>query len=98
MPRTVPLPTSTVPTRCIERHPTKPGNGRGKTVYFAGVPVSLSQIARSYDPPLDISYLSLIFRGKRRNPGMLIVEQIATALGMQLQAFVAELKKIEPSS
>jgi len=51
-------------------------------------------LARSYDPPLDISYLSLLFAGKRKNPGVAYATQIAKALGMDLQTFITELTKV----
>jgi transcriptional regulator with XRE-family HTH domain len=83
---TTPHFTSTVPTRCIERHPTT------QTVYFAGVPINMTQVARSYEPPLDVGYLSRIFNG-RSTPSIAMAEKIADALGMQLQAFLDELRK-----
>ena len=73
--------TSTVPTRCVERHPTK------KTVYFAGVPVNLHALAGSYRPPLGVPMLSLVMAGKR-NPSLDLARKMADGLGMQLQAFL----------
>lgn len=78
--------TSIIPTRCIERHPTR------LTVYFAGTPINLAEVARSYEPPLLVPYLSYIFHGKR-TPSLDYAEKLAFALGMQLQAFIEELKK-----
>jgi len=79
--------TSTVPTRCIVRHPTS------QSVWFCGVAINLSQLAESWHPPLDQSYLSRIFAGERI-PSLDYMERIATGLGMQLQALHDELKKL----
>ena len=78
--------TSTIPIRCIERHPTT------QTVWFQGQPINLSMISNSYVPPLDKGYLSYIFRGQR-TPSTLYARKIAAALGMQLQAFLDGLER-----
>lgn len=82
----IPQFTSTIPTRCIERHPTT------QTVWFAGVPVNMSAIAESYVPNLDVGYLSKILNGQRV-PSVAMAEKIAQALGMQMQAFLEALRK-----
>ena len=79
-------PSSTIPVRCIERHPTT------QTVWFAGHAINLSAIAESFSPPLNKSYLSYIFRGQRK-PSVDYARKIAMALGMQLQAFLDALWK-----
>lgn len=79
-------PSSTVPIRCIEKHPTR------QSVWFAGQPINLQAIADSYAPPLNHSYLSLIFSGQR-TPSLGMTKQLARALGMELGAFVAALDK-----
>lgn len=83
-------PTSTVPMRCVERHPTV------RTVWFAGVPITMAELSRSFDPHLDQSYLSHIFAG-RRTPSVDVCERLALGLGMQLQAFLTELRRIRLS-
>lgn len=79
-------PTSTIPVRCLERHPTS------QTVWFAGQAINLQAIADSFSPPLGHSYLSYIFSGKRQ-PSVSVARKIALALGMQLQAFLEQLEK-----
>lgn len=77
--------TAVIPTRCIERHPTT------QTVWFAKTPVNLSDLAASFTPPMDKSYLSRIFRG-RRQPSLDVARDLARALGMQLQGFLDALE------
>lgn len=79
--------TSTIPTRCVERHPTS------QTVWFAGVPINLSELSKSYKPKMGHGYLSKIFKGERK-PSLKWIEQIATGLGMQRDAFIDHLKEL----
>lgn len=75
------------PVKCIERHPTR------KTYQFVGVPISLTLISRSYDPPLPFTLISDIFTGRRGLDRITIAQGqlIAGALGMDFSAFCAEL-------
>lgn len=80
--------TSVIPTRCVERHPTK------QTVSFVGVPLNLSRLSRSIEPPISTSFLSLVFSGQRM-PRVDTARILAEALGMQLQAFLDALAELE---
>jgi transcriptional regulator with XRE-family HTH domain len=75
------------PTLCLEKL-VQP-----KTIWFCGRPVSLHKIAKASG--LSVSYLSLVFRGKRR----LYTENavlIARSLGMDVGAVIEGLKDRGP--
>lgn len=75
-----------IPVLCVETHPTK------QTVTFLGVAINLTAIAKSYEPPLDRTYLSHIFAGKRM-PAYEYGRQIAAAMGMSPEAFYEGLRQ-----
>lgn len=82
------LPTSLVPTRCVERHPTK------KHLRFAGVAINLHRLSESIEPALSVAQLSRILSRKQRG-SIDTIRVMAEALGMDLQAFLDELDRID---
>lgn len=82
-------PTSLVPTRCIERHPH---SKRG--VRFAGVIINLSMLSRSFDPPISVAQLSRVLN-RKQDGSVALCRLIAQGLGMQLQAFLDELERMD---
>lgn len=80
----------TVPTKCLVPR----GLVTPRTVFFAGVPINLTTLAASVNPPLDHSYLSRIFAGTR-TPATAYARVLATLLGMSLQAFLDALEEVQ---
>lgn len=72
-----------VPVCCLEPKPTP------QTVRLSGIPINLSALART--TALDLSYLSRILSGNRA-PTVTYLEQIADALGMDLEPLLVAIR------
>lgn len=79
-------PPSPFPVRCLDRHPSR------RSVIFAGCAISLTALANTFRPPLELSYLSRIFSGHQL-PSLAYARLMADGLGMGLQSFIDELDK-----
>lgn len=79
----------TLPVHCLEAKPTH------QTVRLSGTPINLSALSRKTG--MDLSYLSRILSGDR-TPTVVYAEQIAQALGMDLEPLLAAIRARKPAT